>query len=235
MTRTLDDVDFLFLPLRGDYLRACGAEAEEWIRSVQDHEIYRLARGIDRSMRLLREKEVETARRQLRDIEMDILAVSTRFSSVRSLLRRYLFAARAYLHYLDGDLETARKDLLRAREELTEVLTRHSFLWPLAVHLIDLYSQEARIARREYRWQDAKARVEAIRGIYTRNEPFCTLGSGQAVRMSDLRGFFDDLPLDDEQREQAAVILGDDGSVEERTRQLEEQVFALPDFVIPYP
>lgn len=235
MPTNLQDIDFLFLPLRGDYLRTCGREATEWIRAVQTEDVHQLARGVDRSMQFLKKKELAIARDHLREVEEGIARLASPFASISFLLLRYLLAARAYLHYLEGDLEAAKEDLRQARCRLVAVLTDHAFLWPLAVHLIDLYSQEARIARREHRWGDASAQVGAIRKIYLQNEPICTLGSGRPLRMSDLRAFFSTLPLDDQQREQAAVILGDDGSIAERARQLEEQVFALPDFVIPYP
>lgn len=218
-----------------DYLTLCGEEAERWLAEFCAPESTWIRREILRAHQHVRRHELARSAAILSAVERKLAAKDTEFHSIVRLLYRYHHSIKAYHHYVTGDLESAQADLLAARDEVLAVINLHAFLRPLALHCIDFTVQQARLARRENRWRDAKRHIEAVRDAYADRRPFCTLDSGAQVMLSDLRTFFAALPLNPEQRERVSILLGDDMPVDERIDRLEELIFALPDLVIPYP
>lgn len=218
-----------------DYLELIGEEPRQWLEKLRSEKISRLRDAIGHAMEFLWQRNLSEGCRMLGEVEAAVPEVALDSPSIAHLLARHCYAARAYAHYLAGNLEAAKLDLQRAHAEMTALLSMHSFLIPLAPHFLDFLTQQTRIARRENRWQDAKGHLDNIRGIYADEEPFCVLHSGREIRLTDVRAFFRSLHLTDQQRERVTKLLGDNVSLEEKMDFIEGVIFTLPDLVIPYP
>ncbi len=231
---TPDDKAFSFIA-KLDVLSLCSEEAAEWLREFRETESYGLATNVFRAMVLFRQHKVEEAGALLDGVRDGLAAQRARFPSIVCLLRRWLLSARAYQRYLDDDLEAARRALAEARDEIRTAIEMHPFLIPVATHCIDFEIQLARLARRENRWLEVKRHLDLVRKIYADERPFCVLTSGRPIRISDLRAFYRSLPLDDKQQQDLRSALDPDYPHWEWIDRLEENVFTLPDLVIPYP
>jgi hypothetical protein len=218
-----------------DYLSLIGEEPQRWLQELHSEEITRLRDSVGQALSFLWRRDLEGGFRLLAEIEAAVPRVALESPSMAHLVARHCFAARAYAHYLAGDLDAAKLDLQRAHAEMTSLLNLCSFLVPMAAHFIDFLTQRARIARRENRWQEAKRCIETIRRIYANETPYCVLDSGKEIRHEDIRVFFESLDLNASQRARAAALLGDNAPLDERMEFIEEVIFALPDLVIPYP
>jgi hypothetical protein len=115
------------------------------------------------------------------------------------------------------------------------ILELDRFLLPLAIHCTDFIIQRARLARREGKWLEVKQHLVTLERIAAGELPYCTLCTGEPIRLADLETFFATLPLGEEQRGRARLYLRGDLSATERTARISERIFALPDMVIPYP
>jgi hypothetical protein len=231
---TPDDNAFSFIA-KLDVLNLCGNEAQRWLEEFQRPENFQWATNVFQAMVLFRRHENARALELLNAVDAALVARSPEFPSIIHLLRRWHYSAMAYYHYLAGDLEDAKAALLQARDSVRLLLSSHPFLIPIATHCIDFRIQLARIARRENRWAEVKRHINTVRRIYADLHPFCVLESGKPVKISDLREFYLSLPLSDEQKNGVRFALEEDYPHQEWIDRLEENIFALPDFVIPYP
>jgi hypothetical protein len=230
---TADDSAFNFIA-KLDVLNLCGDEARRWLVAFRGEQNFLLANRVFKAMVLFRRHEAENALGLLDTVAAELHQKADEIPSIIHILRRWHFSAMAYYHYLNDDLPAARKALQDARDEVCNALTLHPFLIPIATHCIDFRIQLARIARRENRWVEVKRHIDRVRDIYADRRPFCVLHSGQPVRLSDLRAFYLSLPLDEKQKEDAGFALDESYDHSEWIDRLEENIFALPDFVIPY-
>jgi hypothetical protein len=213
----------------------CGDEAIRWLAAFQDEAVAGIAKQIFRSLTLFRVHDQEQARAELADSAHRIDRLEAEIESIPLLLRRWHHSALAYQHYLDGDLEAAGNSLSDAQQALEAVIARHFFLLPLAIHSIDFRIQRARMARRENSWSDVQYHLDIVRRTYRGDHPFCQLPSGP-VALGDLRGFYLSLPVEslEQMPEKTRFIMDDSYRHDDLIDRLEEQVFTLPDFVIPY-
>jgi hypothetical protein len=234
LAETPDDGAFNFVA-KLDVLSLCGSEAQRWLAEFQRPEYFQCATKVFHAMVLFRQHDRDRALGLLQAADVGISGCGAEFPSIGRLLRRWHHSAMAYFHYLEGDLESAKASLAMAGEEVRRVLSLHSFLIPIATHCIDFRIQLARIARRENRWADVKRHLTTVRRIYADEHPFCVLESGKLIKISDLRKFYQSLPLTEEQKENVRFALEEDYPHHEWIDRLEENIFSLPDFVIPYP
>jgi hypothetical protein len=234
LAETPDDNAFNFVA-KLDVLNLCGNEARRWLKEFQRAENFQWATCVFQAMVLFRRHENGGAVELLKSVDAALAVCRAEFPSIVLLLRRWHHSAMAYFYYLEGDLEAAKAALLAAHETVSKLLSLHSFLIPIATHCIDFRIQLARIARRENRWAEVKRHINTVRLIYSDRHPFCVLESGKPIRISDLREFYLSLPLSDEQKENVRFALEEDYPHHDWIDRLEENIFALPDFVIPYP
>jgi hypothetical protein len=217
------------------YLRHCGEEACHWLAEFRQPEPLEILNRIANALAGLKLFDVKAAFELLDAAEGDIRALALRFPSILHLVERYRVSTRAYLHYLNGELERAKLDLLSAHEEVRTMIGLNGFLLPLAIQCADFVIQRARVARREKQWKEAEQHIRTIHEIFSGLRPFCVLDSGQAIGLSEIREFFAGLPFDDEEKALAHRFIGAHIPVEDRVEYLEEIIFTLPDVVIPYP
>ncbi|MEA2602767.1 MAG: hypothetical protein QOF89_3759 [Acidobacteriota bacterium] len=217
------------------FITACGEEARHWMAEFCDADNIELRLIIADALRRLRRHELAVGLELLGSVDRRLHSKVFGFASVESLLWRFEYAARAYADYLTGNLESAKANLLSAHREIARIIGLHEFLIPLAIHCTDFIIQRARIARRERSWAEARQYIDTLEKIFVSCHPFCVLGSGRPILLSDIQEFLGSLPLDEEQRARTRLFLGEDSPVCERIEQLEERIFALPDMVIPYP
>jgi hypothetical protein len=231
-----DDNAFNFIA-KLEVLTLYSDEARRWLEAFQHEENFGWAIKVFQAMVLFRRHEVDRGLQLLNSVDEGLRSRSqaVEFTSIIHLLRRWHLAALAYYHYLNDDLEQAKDALRSARDEVRKGLSLHTFLIPIATHCIDFRIQLARIARRENRWPEVKRHIEILRRIYSDQHPFCVLDSGKPIRLSDLREFYLSLPLSEKQLEDARFALDTSYPHQEWIDRLEENIFALPDLVIPYP
>jgi hypothetical protein len=217
------------------YLGHCGEEACLWLAEFRQPEPLEILNRIANALAGLKLYDLKTAFEILAAAERDVRALAVGFPSIRHLVERYRVSTRAYLHYLNGDLESAKADLFTAHEEVRAMIGLDGFLLPLAIQCADFVIQRARVARREKQWKEAAQLVQTIREVFSDLRPFCVLDSGREIGLPEIRGFFAALTLDDEQKAQAHRFIGAHIPVDQRVEYLEEMIFTLPDVVIPYP
>ncbi|HEY0511673.1 MAG TPA: hypothetical protein VGH73_07205 [Thermoanaerobaculia bacterium] len=220
--------NFVFLPF-------CGDEARRWYSELLGTEPVDIRFKILEGFKALRNLDLESGATLLNEAERDLRRKDAERSSVLHYVERYRLTALAYLQYLNGDLEAAKLSLAQGYEEIRHLITCNRFLIPVAAECTDFIISNARIARRERQWREAERQIEFLRDIYLGRRPFCTLGSGEPVGRAEIRDFYAELPLSEEQRAEVHTsILGQDTTLSARIDQLEAQIYALPDMVIPY-
>jgi len=229
-----DDNTFNFIA-KLEVLTLHSDEARSWLEEFQREESFGWAKKVFQAMVLFRRHEIDRGIQLLDAVDEGLRSSDVEFPSIIHLLRRWHQAALAYYHYLNDDMEQAKLALQSARDEVRKVLSLHIFLIPIATHCIDFRIQLARIARRENRWTEVKRHIETLRRIYADQHPFCVLESGRPIQLSDLREFYLSLPLSEKQREDARFALDTSYPHQDWIDRLEENIFALPDLVIPYP
>lgn len=231
--------NLLYSPGQIDFFADFGTDAREWIEEIHSDAIVPLQVLLSESLADLIRFQLPEARRALEELDA-ILAEPAgpsqriKIPSLKHLLSRHRYTTRAYLHYLEGDLERALEDLDAAEQDMYQYLEQSSFLILFAVHSTDFNTQRARIARRENRWCDAQMLIEKLRRMHDGEEPYCTLPSGKAYYKDDLLAFIDSMPISEDERQRARSFVGPEISTATRLAFLEEMVFTLPDQVIPY-
>lgn len=215
------------------FLRFCGDEAGRWLAHFEACGAP-LAAQISGALVALQRHEIEGGGRRLDSLRPGIDALANEHPTTARVVRRWYFTAEAYRCYLLDDLEGAQAALDDAREEVRYVLAAHWFMVPFAVHCTDFRIQAARIARRQNRWLETKRRIEEIRWTYADKHPFCTFADGEEIWMSTVRSFYRGIDLDDEERRSAQFALDENFPHCDWIDRLEENIFVLTDFVIPY-
>ena len=217
------------------YLKYCGEEAGRWLAEFQEPGTLEILNRISLALAGLRLYDLKSGFELLDAAERDVRARAFRFPSIFHLVERYRVSTRAYLRYLNGELDGAKLDLSSAHEEIRTLIGLDGFLLPMAIQCADFVIQRARVARRENQWREAERHIRRIHEIFSGLRPLCVLDSGRAIGVSEIREFFSKLPLDEEQRLQADRFVGAHIPVATRVEYLEEMIFTLPDVVIPYP
>jgi hypothetical protein len=218
-----------------DVLNHCGDEARHWLERFSLEENYTLATEVFEAMVLFRRHQRAQALAKLDGVDLRLGERSHEPRSIVDLLRRWHLAAMAYYHYLEDDLDAAEAALEGARQKICDALTLHPFLVPAATHCIDFRIQRARIARRRNQWREVQRHLDTVRAIYSDRHPFCELASGRKIYLSDLRRFYLALPLTDKQLADVQFAVDENFPHHDWIDRLEENIFALPDWVIPYP
>jgi hypothetical protein len=221
--------NFVFLPF-------CGDDACRWYSDLLGTEPVDIRYKILKGFEALRSHDLASGAALLDEAERDLRSEDAGPSSVLHYVERYRLTALAYLQYLNGDLEAARLSLAQGYEKVRYLITFNRFLIPVAAECTDFIISNARIARRERRWRDAERQIELFRDIYLDRRPFCTLHSGEPVGRAEIRKFYAEMQLSEEQREKVGdATLGAETELSERIDQLEAHIYALPEMVIPYP
>ncbi len=221
--------------LNSFHLTYFGEPATHWLRALGAPEVAAAAKQIFAAMTLFRSHDYEDARATLRSAAAAIEELPADPPSVKILIERWYHSAAAYEHYLDGDLSAAYEALDAAQQSLNAVIAQHDFLIPLATHSIDFRTQRARIARRENRWREVRFHIDVVRRTFHGTFPFCELPDGRSISIQDLRGFYGALPEGAELSPSVLTLMDEGYPHDDTIDNLEEQIFTIPDFVIPYP
>jgi hypothetical protein len=223
--------NFAFLPF-------CGEEASRWYSELCSAEPFSIRFKILEGFKALQSRNLEYGTTLLNEAERDLHSQDAETSSVLHYVERYRLTALAYLQYLNGNLEAAKLSLARGHEEIRYLIACHHFLIPVAAECTDFIISSARIARRERQWREAERQIQILRDIYLERRPFCSLDSGEPIGVAEIRKFYVGLPLPEAQQEEIRTsVLGQDTPLSDlsaRIDQLEAQIYALPDMVIPY-
>jgi hypothetical protein len=219
--------EILDLLQRLDRIAAVDDGARQWLSEFRSDASWRTAEEIFSALRSLQMHEIQKGLQVLIQVDHRLSQAHDLPASVVLLLRRWYFSALAYYHYLTNELQLAKEDLCLAQEAVRTAIQLHDFLIIFATHCIDFRLQRARIARRENDWGEVRRQIQAIRDIYSNKLDLCTLEDGRAIHFSDFCSFLSTLSLN-------VYESAEDASFEWLDR-LEEQIYMLPDFVIPYP
>lgn len=225
----MGDTNGAVVELELGYLRFCGEEAARWLSEFNSRECSEIRETLRRALKIMRRGDLEQGSAMLEAADAALRALSSRFPSVPRFVRRQQLSILAYFHYRSGRLEEARNDLDEAHREVLWLAESHPFLLPAAIQCIDIYTQSARIARHENRWRDVERYLGILGEIYRNQRPLCVLSTGRAVHLFDVRRFFAGLQLDD------PSVVGSWEPPPDMIVHLEENIFTLPDIVIPYP
>jgi len=217
-----------------DFLRFCGDEGNRWLQQFQAGRGIELTAALSMAVKLLQRHEISPAQRLLSSVDEALLSADEP-PSIVDVVRRWYFTSKAYLDYLCEDLPSARRSLQQARRHVETLISRHTFMTPIAVHCTDVRVQTARVARRENCWDEVVRVIEEIKETYAGTLPFCVLESGKAIGMVDVRDFYRSLPLSGKYERAAQFALDEGYPHHEWIDRLEDSIYALPDFVIPYP
>jgi hypothetical protein len=215
------------------FLSFCGCEANLWLEAFAANGAH-LAADLFKIVVLLQKHDIETGGKRLAEIAHEIEVTTNHCPAIGPVLLRWYYTAEAYRLYLLADLDGARGALAEAQVSVVRLVAANPFMLPMAVHCTDFRIQSARIARRENRWSEAKRWLNEIRETYSDQHPFCVLNSGEKISMSRVRQFYQSLSLNEEELEKAKFALDPAYPHAEWIDRLEESIFALTDFVIPY-
>jgi hypothetical protein len=211
------------------YLKLCGEEAGRWLAELNTRKCSEIRQTVRRALKIMQRGDLEQGAAMLDTADAALRTLSARFPSVPRFIRRQFLSILAYFHYRSGRLEEARGDLDEAHREVRWLAESHPFLLPAAIQCIDIYTQSARIARHENRWREVERYLGILGEIYRDQRPLCVFSTGRPVRLSDVRRFFDSLNLADRS------VVGPWEPSPDLIMHLEENIFTLPDMVIPYP
>lgn len=217
--------------------RATGAEGHQWVTRYEQPPISCLRSDIRRALDLLRRRQISPGRTLLDEVQRAVEPLLEDSPALFHVLQRLHAAAFAYVHYLEGDLESAQATLDRAQEHAEAALSRQPILLPLAEMCPELHFQHMRIARRRRDWDGMGRRASLLRGMMEDRLPLCRLEDGTEVRFRTLRDFVDGLEahrlaeLPPVARASFASVLDPQARLR-RFELLVGQLYALPGFVI---
>lgn len=226
---TVENANGAVMELEFGYLKFCGEEAARWLSELNTRESSAIRETLRNALKILKRGDLEQGSAMLIAVDAALRTLSTRFTSVPRVMRRQYLSILAYLHYRSGRLEEARTSLEEAHHEVQWLAESHPFLLPIAIQCVDIYTQSARIERHENRWREVERYLGILGEIYRDQRPLCVFSTGRSVRLSDLRRFFAALQLDD------PSLVGSWDPPPDIIVHLEENIFTLPDMVIPYP
>ena len=218
-----------------DVVPLCGPEAARWLNEFLGPDNEALALDCFAALRHFRKHDHAAGRQLLQSVREQLEARNGASPAIGHILNRWYFGARAYSRYLLDDLDGAEADMMTAQEEIGRALSCRPFLMPLINHCVDFRIQRARIARQRHQWRDVRKHIGALREMFGDRRPFIVLADGQAIHMRDFRAYYERLPLTPEKRDDLKSVLDESYPHDRELDRLEESIFAIPDFVIPYP
>ncbi|HEV7507438.1 MAG TPA: hypothetical protein VGS07_21315 [Thermoanaerobaculia bacterium] len=217
------------------FVSAWSEDARRWVLDYRHSECWELMMDTFRSLELLRERRTDEGLAVLEEVHVRIGKSPSLRPSLRCVVQRYYHPVLAYAHYCREELDLAEQCLGRAQDSVAAAIGLERFLLPLADICLDFGYQRARIARSRRRWREVRGRLDDVGAMLEGRAPFCRLpADGTGIMLDDLLAFYAAIPLDQEERASLADLL--DPEVRSSTFQRTcAGIFALPDFVIPYP
>lgn len=216
---------FHFVALSGD-------EGRTWVdyyRLTRSNELKLLS---DRSLDLLRRRQLRDAREILDQVEGRLQRLDA--ASLRHVLGRWYYGTLAYYYYCMDDLDRAGEILTLANKSVISSIEQKSFLVSLATHCMDIRLQHARVSRSQMRWREMVYHLEAVKGMAEGILPFCTLTNGTPIDLAAVRNFYDSIPLNEKERDSLNAFLDDDLRCTYFSQHI-KRVCVIPGFVLPYP
>lgn len=219
-----------------DHFVAASGEAGRWwagaYRGAEAAAVRALARE---ALQLLLRRDVDAGRERLDRLAARLDTTEWAAPSVRDVLERWYYGARAYLGYCVADFDLAERDLAAAERALVRAIDRDRFLLPVAQECPDFPHQRIRIARNRRRWEEMRRQIGIERDMMADRLPLCVLGDGQRVHYATIAELYRSLPgLDEDERAFARAFLDPElrlAAFERNARSL----YALSGLVIPYP
>ena len=222
-------------PRWADFIALGGAAGRHWLAE------YELAGGME--LHRWTEEALELLRRRRLDAGLALLEQAGALAAARPgdardsiahVMRRWYWAALAYLHYCQEELDQASQALERAHDAVRAAVEAAEPVLPLAPHCHEFRIQHARIARSRRRWSEMWSHIETARNMLQDREPLCIRSDGNPVHFADLARHYGPLSAYEGDDRKALVGLLTDHY---RLRYFElnlHWVYAPAGFTIPY-
>ncbi|HYU32694.1 MAG TPA: hypothetical protein VEW48_11070 [Thermoanaerobaculia bacterium] len=170
-----------------DFIALGGAAGRLWLAEYELAGGMELHRWTEEALELLRRRQLDAGLARLE--QADALAgarIDDARDSIAHVMRRWYWAALAYLHYCRDDFELASQALVRAHDAVRAAVEAAEPLLPLAPHCHEFRIQHARIARSRRRWSEMWSHIEIARRMLEDREPLCLRSDGVPVHFADL-------------------------------------------------
>ena len=198
-----------------------GAEGSDWYVTYRDSGCEALARQLDISVDLMRQRQVQKGKAMLDQCLHDMEALARRDlgRAVLAATEEACWGARAYYHYHVDEYEAAKEALDSAARMVSDVIDHAPFLVPFATRCYDFCLNHARIARGRRRWQDMWDYVEQGRAMLQGQVPLCQ-GEQREVYIKDAYAFYRSVtPLDDLERQALQIRLDQEDTIRKFERR----------------
>lgn len=214
-------------------VRLSGPEAEAWVDDYEQHlDLIELS---SRALGFCHRKQFDDGAACLEEMETGLESRPDMRPSVRSVILRYLYGVRGYLHYCRAQWDEASVAMHAANRAVVDAVEEAPFLLPLADACHEFCLHHARIARNQRRWRDMFARIMDVRRMMACEAPLCVLSDGRRVDYDTLTAHYETLgELDPAEQEEIAPMLTKQGRME-LLDSFVRRMLALPNFAIQYP
>ncbi len=123
--------------------------------------------------------------------------------------------------------------MVRASGVMATPIARWSFLMSAADEAVEVYFHRARIARNRGQWKEMREHLDTARAMRFGDLPYYVLPDGTQIWISDVKSFFDALPVPDDQHP-ILPLIQDDARRRTDTDAYIHTIYRLPGFVIDH-
>lgn len=208
-----------------------GDEGQRWVETFRPFQP--LGTDTRQALVLFWRRQMEEGRALLERVSADIESTSGIEPSIRAVLERWYYGVLAYYFYCVHDLDQADEAIVRANQAVITAVGCQRVLLPMAVECYELCFHRARIARSRHRWQEVREYVAEVRGMMDGRLPFCVLGDGSTVLLSDVKECYAAFAGMAEEQATVSMFLNDRARLRE-VEQTVRDVYRIPGHVIQY-
>jgi hypothetical protein len=166
-----------------------------------------------------------------RDRWLPLIATSP---GIYHVIGRYYYGALAYYEYCVEDFEGADRTLNKTLEAIRKSVEAEPCLLPFSAVAMDVPLKQAQIARAQGLWSEMRDRLRMTKEIVLDQRPMFVLSDGTPIYHHTLAAPFLDSPSGNGTGE-TVRYLTDEALRLQVFEQWVEILYALPDFLIPYP
>ncbi|HEX9944656.1 MAG TPA: hypothetical protein VGG03_21815 [Thermoanaerobaculia bacterium] len=211
---------------------AIGPEGQLWLQAyAQEQEV---RDWIREALGLMRQRQLKPGMELLdraRARWEPLLAIAP---GTYHVIGRYYYGALSYYEYCVEDFEGADRTLEKTLESIRNAVEAEPCLLPFSAVALDVPLKQAQIARARGLWDEMRNRLQDVREIVLDRRPMFVLASGLPVYHYTLAAPFAANPPRNGTGE-ALRYLTNEALRLEVFQQWVEILYALPDFLIPYP
>jgi hypothetical protein len=209
-----------------------GEQGKAWVDLYR--RLYPVLELSEKAVQLMRGHRVEEGRKLLDQYLHQIETAQDIPDSMRTLLYRWYYAAKAYYHYCMEEFDEAQHWMHKTGDLVQQAIQQSDFLVMNSIYSLELCLNLARIARNRHCWEEMQAYLEQARAMALDQAPLCELGNQRPVFHSTLREFVKSFePLSEEELDSVKEYIDPN----ERLRFFDKSVRRIVrgEFAINYP